>query len=117
MATKKKVIKELKALAATMPTIQARNNFLGEPAAGKELLKMGITKLPDGTVVEAKGVYTRKSPVVAIVDHVERMKKVYSRYGANGVRQYIAAVEKFEQENRPKPAEQSATHAQPENNH
>lgn len=74
MATKKKILKQLKAIAADMPKIQERKNVHG-------------------------------TPVVATVDHVDKMKKMYKRYGEGGVHQYLIAVKTFELQNKPKLAD------------
>lgn len=105
MATKKKILKQLKAIAADMPKIQERNNVLGTTVSGQSLLDAGITETKDGTPIQAEETYKKKSPVVVVVDHVDKMKKMYERYGEGGVQQYLIAVKTFELQNKPKLAD------------
>lgn len=105
MATKKKILKQLKAIAREMPTIQERKGWQGEKVAGAQLLKEGVETKSDGAKIEAKEFYRRKQQVVGLVDHIDKMKKLYKRFGEEGVRQYLVAVKTFELNNQPKKEE------------
>jgi len=92
MATKKKVLKKMRAIAAEMPQLDVLKTKLRERIKGAELIKNGITALSNGETVDPKQTYQRLKPVSGPINHVKRMKKAYKKHGASGVNGYISAV-------------------------
>ena len=63
MATKKKVLKKMRAIAAEMPQLDVLKTKLLQRIKGAELIKNGITALSNGETVDPKQTYQRLKPV------------------------------------------------------
>lgn len=79
--------REIKDLAKALPESQYTTRET-DRIKGSELLLTGVKEV-DGEPVKPEEYYTMKNPVLHEVNHERRLRKAYTKYGLEGIRQYI----------------------------
>jgi hypothetical protein len=93
---KKSKFKAIKRLAAQLPAMTVQS-LVTTRLTGAEVLESGVTEV-NGHRVWQHGTYIRKSREAVEVNHVEQMKKMYYKHKVAGVRGYVSAVKKRDEE-------------------
>ncbi len=91
MATKKKLLKKIRARAAEVPQVDV-NVTERHKVLGIELMAQGQTEI-DGVPVIAGEEYTQPMPVIMAVNHTRRMAKIFKKHGNEGLLAYFDAVD------------------------
>lgn len=91
---KKAKLKAIRRIATELPEIHVKRAGVPDVILGAELVKKGITKLPNGEYINTEAKYKKGTVVDAPVNHHRQMKKLYNKHGAAGVRSYVAAAER-----------------------
>ncbi len=89
---KKKMVKKLRRIANQMPVINVVKRSESKTISGKDAIAEGITKLKDGSEIDADKKYSKSTPVIQPQNHLRAMKKLLKQKGIAGVNGYIQAV-------------------------
>lgn len=92
MATKKKLIKEIRRRAAEVPAVEL---FRTEKhyVKGAELIAQGTEEV-EGQPINPDKIYLQHMPVVIHANHSRRMRKVFKKHGNEGLLAYYDAVDR-----------------------
>lgn len=95
MATKKKLLKEMRARAAEVPQVNI-NVTEKHYVKGADLIAQGEDFINDNGAlvkVDPEKMYPQRMPVILAVNHARRMRKIYKKAGNEGVLAYYDAVD------------------------
>ncbi len=81
--------KQIRKIASSMPLVSIKR-VVGEMIRGSEIKDIGNTN--EGLIIDPSLMYKRKKIIDAALNHNKKMKKLYNKYGKNGVSLYINAV-------------------------
>lgn len=84
----KTVHKNLRLLAAELPLI-FKSSHETHLVTGQELLDDGIFDI-NGEKIDPEGKYEQNLPVVIAFNHFRKLKRLYKKFGMEGVTQYTA---------------------------
>jgi hypothetical protein len=90
---KKSKFKKMRRLANQMPELKT-TVLKGSVVDAKELMQAGVKEV-DGKAIGHGKTYRKIEPVAQTVNHHRRMKKIYNKYGPDGVGAYMGAVDDF----------------------
>ncbi|HRO18252.1 MAG TPA: hypothetical protein PLU07_08685 [Ferruginibacter sp.] len=89
---KAKHFRQLRKLALQLPTISSGNKMpLRHLVSGADAIKNGVKKIHSEKVDPGKK-YIAKGEISMSVNHYRKMKKLFTRGGAENVRKYIASL-------------------------
>jgi hypothetical protein len=94
MGVKKKLKKQIKRLAETIPVVMSHCHE-DHYVKGSELIEQGHKELPDGGSIDPEKMYKQKMPVVIARNHENRLKRIYQTHGREGVTHYINEIKKI----------------------
>lgn len=103
---KAKHFKQIRKFAAKLPVIMTTVP-IGETVYGAELLGEGVKDV-NGKPVHIKHEYRRIRYVKKAVNHYRQMKRYFYEHGAQGVKAYVIAVQRYESARRVKAERQAA---------
>lgn len=87
----KKVLKQLRRLAAELPEVNRITSMDKKLITGKEALLTGLTP-PEGEKFVPEQEYLMNVPTYALVNHLLRLKKAYRKHGGTGAIGYCEKI-------------------------
>lgn len=95
---KSAAIKKIRKLASQLPTLTVNQPSLLR-MKGSELIEKGIEEITvDEVKVPVNGglMYESKQTIEAPMNHRRNMKKLYNKFGQQGIDEYIKAMERYQ---------------------
>lgn len=84
--------KKLRKAAKELPVINTQIAVPRDTVSGTNLIKQGLTKLRNGSTVEAGKFYRQGKVVEKPLNHNRIMKQQYNKYGFKGVATYASTA-------------------------